>query len=270
VKTFAHKTHHLLWFGALVMVMALGAGCAVHRHAYMVPAPTDNLTNGGHSATAALDGVSITVTPNAWDGRPRDLYRRVTPLKVRLENHNNRPLRLVYEDFDLQTAQGQQLAALPPSEIRGRQYIGQNRMPFDPHFVETAWQDRDRDHDVGRDHGTRVIVTPGFYWDNFYYAPYWTYGYAGLGPWPYAWAPDVGYYNTYYQHLRAIHLPTQSMLRKAIPEGVIAPGGYVQGFLFFEKVNPEMDNVTFIAKLQGAHSGQQFGLIKIPFEVKSK
>lgn len=115
-----------------------------------------------------------------------------------------------------------------------------------------------------------MIIAPGFAYDHFYYAPYWGYGYDGLGPWPYAWGPDLGYYHMYYPYMERIHLPTHSMLTKAIPEGVIAPGGYVQGFLYFKKVDPELKNVEFVARLQHAQDGQQFGQINIPFGVKSK
>jgi hypothetical protein len=113
----------------------------------------------------------------------------------------------------------------------------------------------------------RIVITPGFDYDDFYYAPYWGYGYAGIGAWPYWWGPDTGYYDTYYPYMRALRLPTRSMLRKGIPEGVIAPGGYVQGFLFFSKVHPNLTRVAFVAKLRGAHTGQRFATIRIPFQV---
>jgi hypothetical protein len=80
-----------------------------------------------------------------------------------------------------------------------------------------------------------------------------SYGYAGIGPWPYWWGPTF-YYMTYYPYMHALRLPTRSILRKGLPEGVIAPGGYVQGFLFFSNVNPNLTQVAFIARLQGAHT----------------
>ncbi len=43
------------------------------------------------------------------------------------------------------------------------------------------------------------------------------------------------------------------MLRKAIPEGVIAPGGHVAGFLYFAKVAPDTPEANFTAKLVDAH-----------------
>lgn len=57
------------------------------------------------------------------------------------------------------------------------------------------------------------------------------------------------------------------MLRKELPEGMLAQRGYVQEFLFFSKVNPNLTQVAFVAKLQGAHTGQRFATIRIPFQV---
>lgn len=280
MTTSGRNSHRLTWLALCGALLILTGGCAAH-HAYLVPTPADNLTNGGQAAMASADNISITVTPNAWQGTPHDLYRRVTPLKVRIENHSKEPIRLTYGDFALETPQGTMLAALPPSEIRGTQYIGDNGVQVRPHFIEAALQDSDQDDRSDKDHradredhpehgGTRVIITPGFDYDDFYYAPYWGYGYVGLGPWPYGWGADRGYYNMYYPYMERIHLPTRSMLTKAIPEGVIGPGGYVQGFLYFKKVDPDLKNVEFVAKLQHAQDGQQFGHINIPLGVVSK
>jgi hypothetical protein len=268
VKFHSDKKHRILSLGLAILVLALVGGCA-SQHAYLVPAPVANLTNGGHAAMATSEGVTIKVTPNAWDGRPHNLYKRVTPLKVRIENQSKQPIRLVYQDFALETPHGERLAALPPSEIRDAEYIDQNRMPYGAHVVDAAWQGPAH-HEVDRRGRPRVIFSPGFAWYGFYYAPYWNYGYIGIGPWPYPWIPDFGYFSTYYPYMRAIHLPTRSMLTKGIPEGVVAPGGYVEGFLYFTKVKPDMEQVEFVAKLQNARTGQQFGTIRVPFEVKRR
>jgi hypothetical protein len=244
---------------------AMAGGCGAHR-AYLVPAPTANLTNGGHAATASADGIMITVTPNSWDGTPRDLSKTVTPLEARIENHSDQPLRLAYEDFHLETPQGNLLFALPPSEIRGTQYVGENRTT-DAHFVDANWQRPGRRRDR---RPTRVVVVPQFRWRGFFYAPYWGYAYPGIGPWPYPWAPNFGYYSTYYPYMRAVHLPTKSMLQKGLPEGVVAAGGYVDGFLYFNKVSPNLKRVEFVARLQNAKTGKAFGDIRIPFLVGSK
>jgi hypothetical protein len=60
------------------------------------------------------------------------------------------------------------------------------------------------------------------------------------------------------------------MLRNGIPEGVIAPGGYVDGFLYFARVNPDLSQVEFVATLQAAKTGKDFGTIRIPFQVEEQ
>ena len=142
-----------------VFVMVFLAGCAVH-HAYLVPAPTDNLANSGQAAMASAENVSITVTPNAWQGRPYDLYKWVTPLKVRIENHGKQPLRLVYRDFNLESPGGNLLAALPPSEIR-TQDVGENRPPrVEGETLHAFWQsDRDCSLDDAPIAQSREIIT---------------------------------------------------------------------------------------------------------------
>ncbi len=286
---FPHTKRFTWPLGLTAATLILLSGCAVSHHAYLVPAPSANLTNGGQAATASADGVVMTVTPNDWNGRPHDLYGHVTPLRVRIQNNSKHPVRVAYEDFKIESPQGRTFAALPPSQIRGTEY-GQNnlapypgsgpsakRAPSALRLVDASWRKTDppprrqhHDHDFDRGGGTTVVVTPGFDWDDFYYAPYWGYGYVGIGPWPYWWGPDMGYYNTYYPYMRSFRLPTRSMLRKGIPEGVIAPGGYVDGFLYFSKVNPSLTSVQFVAALQEAKTGRHFGTIRIPFQVEQQ
>jgi len=255
------------------LVIAFAAGCATYHHAYLVPAPAATLTNSGESAVATADNVTITVIPNSWNGRPRNLYRKVTPVEVRIQNDSKVPVRLIYSDFQLQTPQGQAFAALPPSEITGVQAVG-DVLPSqnsNPHVVDVAFQRMapHRTHIVngGR---SRVLIRPGFTWNNFYYAPYWGYGYYGIGPWPYGWAPNGVYFNMYYPYMTAVRLPTRSMLRKGLPEGVIAPGGYVEGFLYFKRVSPDLSKIDFTAFVQNANTGKQLATISIPFDVESE
>lgn len=270
---------HFLPVAALALTITLAGGCATYHHAYLQPAANANLSPNGRSAVATADNVSITVTPNAWNGTPNDLYRKVTPVRVRIQNNSKVPIRIVYDDFNLSSPNGQTFAALPPSRITGTEALGDNQLPSKARVVDAAYrQDRDdRDQDGDRDEdrdydrgGTRVIITPAFDHDDFYYAPYWGYSYYGMGAWPYGWAPDSVYFNTYYPYMSAIQLPTRSMLQKGIPEGVIAPGGYVQGFLYFSKVNPNAEEVDFTARLQNAKMGEQMGAINIPFNVQSQ
>ncbi len=257
----------------LAVVIAFVAGCATYHHAYLVPAPAATLANQGQSAVATAGDVTITVIPNSWNGRPHNLYRKVTPVKVRIQNNSKVPVRLIYSDFQLETPQGQAFAALPPYQITGMQAVG-DLLPLsnaNPRIVDVAFHRTapHRTHPINGGH-SRIVIRPGFAWNNFYYAPYWGYGYYGIGPWPYGWAPNGVYFNTYYPYMTAVRLPTRSMIRKGVPEGVIAPGGFVEGFLYFKKVSPSLSKIDFTAIVQNANTGKQLTTITIPFDVESQ
>ena len=57
------------------------------------------------------------------------------------------------------------------------------------------------------------------------------------------------------------------MLRPALPEGVLQPGGHAQGFLYFH-TEERGAAVEFLVSLVDASSGQSFGTISIPFTVR--
>jgi hypothetical protein len=259
-------------FSALVITGAMAlAGCAAKR-VVLTPAPTANVV-AANAAQGQADGVTIVARPNAWSGRPFNLADEITPLKVTIRNHSGHPLRIQYGEFWLVGANGQDYAALPPTDIRGA-VNAQLAYPDPPRVVPAAYLEpqsragaslvRVDDHEEGEG---REVIEPDFDFHDYYIAPYWGYGYSGMGWWPYSWSPDMGYYNGYWPYMQRIHLPTRSMLRKAIPEGVIANGGHITGFLYFQKVkgtgSPRPVNLQ--AQLVDARTGQKFGKIVIPF-----
>jgi hypothetical protein len=257
---------------ALAALLLL-AGCAAKR-VVLAPAPTANIASALNfqGAVGEADGVRIVAAANEWNGVPADLGTRVTPLRVRIDNHSGHPLRVAYDDFDLSALSGKTFAALPPTDIRGTHTVGDNFEPQHPAvFVNSAFHPQAHPAPPHPGATGRVIITPGFDYDDFYPAPYWGYGYAGIGPWPYAWGwgPNFGYYGTYYP-MWQVKLPTESMLRKAIPEGVVQNGGFISGFIYFQKPKDENKNsqLEFVARLIDAQTGQQFGTIRIPFVVK--
>lgn len=123
------------------------------------------------------------------------------------------------------------------------------------------------DDDEGE--GGAEEITPEFDSDNFYAAPYWGYAYPGIGWWSGYWGAPYGYYNMYYPYMRRYHLPTRSMLRKGIPEGVVDKGGYISGFLYFQKPSKNASQpLEFTARLIDAKTGRQFGTLEIPFDIR--
>lgn len=65
----------------------------------------------------------------------------------------------------------------------------------------------------------------------------------------------------------AVAPPVQSMQEKALPEGAIAPGGRVTGFVYFP-TPADVDEVTLRFDLVDAATDARFGAITIPFWVE--
>jgi hypothetical protein len=63
-------------------------------------------------------------------------------------------------------------------------------------------------------------------------------------------------------------LPTRDMVEQALPEGTLENGGTVAGFLYFHDVSDRERQVLLQARLVDASTGQPFGQLTIPFEVR--
>ncbi|QDG49522.1 hypothetical protein FIV42_01850 [Persicimonas caeni] len=85
-----------------------------------------------------------------------------------------------------------------------------------------------------------------------------------------ALSPRGTYYSRYYPLYAEYQLPTGEMLVRALPEGVIDPGGRITGFVYFEdleSIEPTPDRVTFRYVLVDAEANRRFGVVEIPFDV---
>ncbi len=66
----------------------------------------------------------------------------------------------------------------------------------------------------------------------------------------------------------AVPLPTKQMLEKAVAEGTVSERGTVTGFLYFKKPAPRSPAISFRAVLVDAQTGETFGRIVVPLQVK--
>lgn len=216
----------------LTAVATLGlAGCASRQ---LVPAPQAQLMPDRHdTAVAESDGVRTTVQSQAWSGSPASLPQQITPLHVTVVNHSDRPVRIAYDDFTLTGSSGFTYSALPPYEITGS--------VLEP------------------------VMVPRFSYSGFYVAPFYRPFYPGVP----VWAASPWRYNRYYYN-RAwadwpVRLPTRDMREKAIPAGVLQPGGRVSGFLYFPKLPRETTTVTFKQSLVDSNTQQAIAAVEVPF-----
>lgn len=188
--------------------------------------------------SATVAGVRVHVVADSWSGVPSALGR-IEPLLVTIENNGDVPLRLRYDQFAVIGPGGERKSALPPFEIRGTALV-------DPAFTP----------------GSYPFAVNGF-WVAPHLSPYYPGFRTVSGPFAY----DPWYYSTYYPTFARVSLPTTDMLAKALPEGVLEPGGRVTGFLYVEDEPESGDRATFAADLVNAVTAQPFARVNIPIEI---
>jgi hypothetical protein len=220
----------VLW-PALAAVL-LAAGCL--SATTLQPLPSAPTTRSG-AVTTEGQGVRLMADGDAWRGTPSDLERLVTPVQVRLENQSGRPLRIQYQYFVLVGDSRFQYAALSPFELRG-EGLAVGGSGFTPGY------------------GSLFLgLEVGHAW----------------GPWNWGWYDPFQdpYVGGYWRPPEP--LPTRDMLRRALPEGTLENGGTLTGFLYFQDVSERESRVTLQARLVDATTGEQFGTLGIPFDVRS-
>lgn len=230
---------HLL----LAAFLLVGAS-ACSSGSELSPAPSANeIATADDAAATSAKGVRIRVQSDTWPG-DLPVRRTITPIQVTIENDSDRPLRLRYDQFALVSSEGgTRYSAIPPYNVEGE-------------ITEPV---------VARDY--TPVSDPYFTYTGFTVAPYYANLYPTLDPYADPFYHDPLYYDAYDTYWAEIGLPTEDMLRRALPEGVIAPGGEVQGFLYFEEVDPDLDRVEFRAQLVDPRTGNMFETLTVPFTV---
>lgn len=188
---------------------------------------------------AATDGVRALLQTSAWPG-PTPIQQRLTPVRITLINEGDQPVAIRYREFALVTDRGERLPAIPPFEVRDSVEVPV--VAYGP------------------------IYDPGFRWSGFHTAPWYGPVYPGISPWggPFAW--DPWYADTYGTYWLDLPLPSVDMLRLALPEGVLTPGGELDGWLYFPAIDGDVETVTFEADLVDATTNQLYGAIRIPYD----
>ena len=153
----------------------------------------------------SVDGVRLTLFPDAWSAYPSDLSRYFTPLGVLIENGRADEVQVRYEDFVCVDDGNRQYRAVPPGEVA--RAVSGGLLPANP----------------GRGVSPVLVAGP--------WRPYW----------PHSWRPYYGPYgpwwsDPYYPYPSAWPRPAaQDVLTLGVREGRVLPGASVQGFLFFQQ-----------------------------------
>lgn len=229
-----------LGWGLGAIAIAL-AGCA---HApsglRLAPAPSARQVIGVDNAIQTqVAGMKLIAQANAWRGG--GVLDRVTPVRVEIEDHAKVPLVIEYARFALVSAGGNRYAALPPYRLGGT--------------VETP---------IVAD-SYAPITRPAIEYTGFSVAPYYAPLYPTIGAYSGAFPYDPVYYDTYAAFWHKTGLPSRDMLRRALPEGVLQPGGRVSGFLYFEPIAGEAGRVALTLDLVDARKDRLIGFARLPF-----
>jgi hypothetical protein len=212
--------------------------CAACGHGALAPASSASVVpNAPTAAYSVADGVRCSANVGAWNGREGQLPDFVVPVKVRIKNTSGRPIRVLYEEFALLGKKGRSYRPIPVLPIDAD---ARKRVPrLNPIYASSGFFVAPRFHDV----------------------------YATLEPW---WTPlrrDENLHGELFSRWGK-HRPDLDVLRAALPEGVLADGGVITGFLFFESPLDEEDRVTFAADFGAGDGKDNVASIEIPFEVE--
>ncbi|UZK66295.1 hypothetical protein [Sphingomonas sp. M1-B02] len=231
------------WRNTLGTVLLVTAPAAVLASCTATLEPAaDALPAAGGGATASAGGVQIvTMTPD-FPGVV-DIENAVTPVKVDITNHGSSTVLIRYSDFKLVGADGTVYPALPLRKIDATA------------TAPVPGYDR--------------ISSPLFLHRGFRVAPYYGGIYPGIapfgGPFRYGYG-RYGWddYDAAFSGITTVKLPTPTMSRNVLPEGVLDPGGSLQGWLYFKHVGNQKGDISFDASLVSV-TGANLGSLTIPY-----
>ncbi len=237
ISTF-RKTMMTLLIAAAPVALISGCAATLKPAADATPAP-------GGGATASTGGVNIvTMTPD-FPGII-DIESAVTPVKVNITNTGSSTVLIRYSDFKLVGADGTVYQALPLYKIDTSVTTSLAGV-YDP------------------------INSPLFLHRGFRVAPYYgglypgiptfggPFGFGGFGR--YGWGAYDGAFGGGFARVK---LPTPEMYRNVLPEGVLDPGGSLQGWLYFQHVGNHKGDITFDASVMSVQ-GTDLCSLSIPY-----
>ena len=210
-------------------------GCA-RTVAELTPAPGATRVSGpGEGAAATVAGVQVVARSKAWHWDPADLDAKVTPILVEFQNNGDRPVIVRYNHISLMDDAGNRFNVMPPYDIDGT--------------LSEAF----------------TVSNPYYGFNRFAVAPYLSRWYPRFSRYDGAFAYDPAYYRPYYTRYLNVALPTPEMVHRALPEGVISPGGRAAGFVYFEAFRRGAKTLTLNVDIVDAVSGTVLGTAQIPF-----
>lgn len=227
-------THrHLLAIGAVTLSSLCGCSRSV---AILQPAPgTTPAAVAGRGAMTTVDGVKVVASAEAWQWDPADLKTKATPILIEVQNDGTHPVLIRYNQITLTDAEGHRFNAMPPYDVNGT--------------ISEAY----------------TIQNPYYGFNRFTVAPYLSRWYPRFSRFDGAFAYDASYYSPYITRYQSVRLPTVEMVQRALPEGVLEPGGRAMGFVYFEPMDKDARTVSLGVRLIDARTNSSIGTASVPF-----
>ncbi|HTE46103.1 MAG TPA: hypothetical protein VK636_12705 [Gemmatimonadaceae bacterium] len=228
--------HRKLIIMSAVAGTALSGAACTRTIAKLSPAPGTNVVEGaGKGAAATVADVRVVARAGAWQWQPRDLETKATPILLELRNDAKYPVSVRYNRISLTDADGHRFAVMAPYDVDGS--------------LSEAY----------------TVRNPFYGFDRFTVAPYLSRWYPRFSRYAGAFALDRSYYSPYATRYREIKLPTVDMVQRALPEGVLSPGGHATGFVYFEALHRDAKTLTLTVDIVDASTGELVNTAHIPF-----
>lgn len=208
------------------------------------------LSSAQEEIASDMAPIRIDARPESWPGG-RTIAFTTTPLRLGIDNRGQDTILIRYSDFKVYAAPTwSEFSVLPVFPIKPKE-AGPVVPGTLPMMTAQAYP---------------PIRDPVFQFRNFRMAPHLRSLYPDIpvhdGPFPY----DHTYNQRLSNYWRHTALPNLEMMRRALPEGVLYSGGWLAGWLYFQKFEP-MPAGTLVVSLTDT-SGQALEPIRIPIQAR--
>lgn len=227
---------------ALAVGTAASLGCGAAAEPELTAGAPERSITVNDAEVASEAGVQVRVMPVTVTSQYQN-EMEYRPVRVEIRNRSARPLRIRYDAFALadQTG-GDSLDAVSVYKL-DRAEVGGPGIDNFPTSPPPTWEH-----------------------DNFAIAP----GYEEIFPdvARYEGAFDTTAVNAYRAPgaTEPAALRDRVLLADVVPEGVIRPGGLVEGTLWFQDADEPIRELVFTFDLIDAATGEQFGDMSVPFD----
>ena len=225
-------------YTALAVGTAASLGCAGGPDPELTAAPQTTVLSVNDARIGSLSGVQIRVSPITQTSRYQN-EAEYRPARVEIRNRSERPLRVRYDAFALQAGGTMQAGPVPVLLIdAGRDIPGMGGLSGE------EWDQRSFELS-----GDYAVIYPDrkVYEGEFEGTTVDAYRSRSGG--------------------EVSGLRDRALLASTIPEGVIMPGGRVEGTLWFDNVAQADSTLVFTMDLVDASTGEEFGTIEVPFDL---